>query len=220
MRVSRQVSPAVPLTIRTSHALRAGLDMNLHRALDKLADGSEPRTEAEERDLGESSGFARDMAADSKPVVSARIWLNCYMHDHLYVCSIVGHIVSMVTKRSGQCQLGNRQTPFFAGRLVCQAGAHPSVSATLSLYTMLMPPGDTRWSRRPMPVSLLELSSSTCEVCHVLQIAFCGSHPFQSEWLNISLPYTVKLTRKPSPSSSACSQIYTTGISNGTLSID
>lgn len=27
--------------------------MNLHRALDKLADGSEPRSEAEERDLGE-----------------------------------------------------------------------------------------------------------------------------------------------------------------------
>ncbi|GFZ43370.1 hypothetical protein JCM24511_01090 [Saitozyma sp. JCM 24511] len=49
------------------HALRMGLDMNLHRALDKLADGNEHRSDAEERDL----------------VVSARIWLNCYMHDHL-----------------------------------------------------------------------------------------------------------------------------------------
>jgi hypothetical protein len=43
------------------------LDMNLHKALDKLADASIPRTDAEERDL----------------VVSARIWLNCYVHDHL-----------------------------------------------------------------------------------------------------------------------------------------
>lgn len=52
------------------HALRGGLDMNLHRALDKLVgDQIQPRNEAEERDL----------------VVSARIWLNCYMHDHLYV---------------------------------------------------------------------------------------------------------------------------------------
>ncbi|KLT45651.1 hypothetical protein CC85DRAFT_282270 [Cutaneotrichosporon oleaginosum] len=49
------------------HALRMGLDINLHRALDKLADTSEQRTEAEERDL----------------VVSARIWLNCYLHEHL-----------------------------------------------------------------------------------------------------------------------------------------
>ncbi|KAL7423562.1 hypothetical protein Q5752_001142 [Cryptotrichosporon argae] len=48
------------------HALRMGLDINLHRALEKLNDGEE-RTEAEERDL----------------VVSARIWLNCYLHDHL-----------------------------------------------------------------------------------------------------------------------------------------
>ncbi|ODN84061.1 hypothetical protein, variant [Cryptococcus amylolentus CBS 6039] len=49
------------------HALRAGLDMNLHRALDRLAIKDEERSEFEERDL----------------VVSARIWLNCYMHDHL-----------------------------------------------------------------------------------------------------------------------------------------
>lgn len=35
------------------HAFRMGLDMNLHRALDNLADtNSEERTEAEERDLG------------------------------------------------------------------------------------------------------------------------------------------------------------------------
>jgi hypothetical protein len=49
------------------HALRMGLDINLHRALDKLADRTEERTEAEERDL----------------VVSARIWLNCYLNEHL-----------------------------------------------------------------------------------------------------------------------------------------
>ncbi|KAE8540247.1 hypothetical protein D1P53_004187 [Cryptococcus gattii VGV] len=49
------------------HALRMGLDINLHKALDKLANKEEKRTEAEERDL----------------VVSARIWLNCYMHEHL-----------------------------------------------------------------------------------------------------------------------------------------
>ena len=36
------------------HALRGGLDMNLHRALDKLAEGAEPRNEVEERDLGQS----------------------------------------------------------------------------------------------------------------------------------------------------------------------
>lgn len=34
------------------HALRMGLDMNLHRALDKLVDSDEQRTEIEERDLG------------------------------------------------------------------------------------------------------------------------------------------------------------------------
>ena len=52
------------------HALRGALDMNLHRALDKLVgDQIQPRTEVEERDL----------------IVSARIWLNCYMHDHLWV---------------------------------------------------------------------------------------------------------------------------------------
>ncbi|WWC68319.1 uncharacterized protein I206_102244 [Kwoniella pini CBS 10737] len=49
------------------HALRMGLDMNLHRALDRLANKDEIRSEADERDL----------------VVSARIWLNCYMHEHL-----------------------------------------------------------------------------------------------------------------------------------------
>ncbi|WVQ85715.1 hypothetical protein IAT38_007881 [Cryptococcus sp. DSM 104549] len=49
------------------HALRMGLDMNLHRALDKLANKDEDRSEYDERDF----------------VVSARIWLNCYMHEHL-----------------------------------------------------------------------------------------------------------------------------------------
>ena len=43
------------------------LDMNLHKALDKLADDSTSRSDSEERDL----------------IVSARIWLNCYVHDHL-----------------------------------------------------------------------------------------------------------------------------------------
>lgn len=64
------------------HALRMGLDMNLHRALDKLADGNEHRSDAEERDLGESATVTRGSFADQS-VVSARIWLNCYMHDHL-----------------------------------------------------------------------------------------------------------------------------------------
>ncbi|EKD00167.1 hypothetical protein A1Q2_05510 [Trichosporon asahii var. asahii CBS 8904] len=49
------------------HALRMGLDINLHRALDKLSNDEGKRTEAEERDL----------------VVSARIWLNCYLHENL-----------------------------------------------------------------------------------------------------------------------------------------
>lgn len=34
------------------HALRMGLDINLHRALDKLSNDEGKRTEAEERDLG------------------------------------------------------------------------------------------------------------------------------------------------------------------------
>ncbi|KAG7529494.1 hypothetical protein FFLO_05601 [Filobasidium floriforme] len=56
----------------SGHALRMGLDMNLHKALEKLGEdvgtfgGGKARTEAEERDL----------------VVSARIWLNCYLNDH------------------------------------------------------------------------------------------------------------------------------------------
>jgi hypothetical protein len=49
------------------HALRMALDMNLHRALDSLADTSKQRTDKEEREL----------------VVSARIWLNVYKNDHL-----------------------------------------------------------------------------------------------------------------------------------------
>jgi hypothetical protein len=45
----------------SGHALRMGLDMHLHKALDKLADGThtvtgKTRTEAEERDLGELEG--------------------------------------------------------------------------------------------------------------------------------------------------------------------
>lgn len=34
------------------HALRMGLDINLHRALDKLSNDEGKRTDAEERDLG------------------------------------------------------------------------------------------------------------------------------------------------------------------------
>ena len=51
------------------HALRMALDMNLHRALDSLADttATAQRNDYEEREL----------------VVSARIWLNVYMNDHL-----------------------------------------------------------------------------------------------------------------------------------------
>lgn len=40
------------------HALRMALDMNLHKALDKMADGTDTRTEVEERDLGESGMWA------------------------------------------------------------------------------------------------------------------------------------------------------------------
>lgn len=65
------------------HALRMGLDMNLHRALDNLADttSDEERSEAEERDLG--NVWPSDLA--DLTVVSARIWLNCWLHEHLYV---------------------------------------------------------------------------------------------------------------------------------------
>lgn len=50
--------------LTSSHAMRMALDMNLHRALDKLANGdSNERSEAEERDL----------------VVSARIWMNIFI---------------------------------------------------------------------------------------------------------------------------------------------
>jgi hypothetical protein len=45
------------LLLTSRHAMRMALDMNLHRALDKLANGdSGERSEAEERDLGASSG--------------------------------------------------------------------------------------------------------------------------------------------------------------------
>lgn len=49
------------------HALRMGLDINLHRALDRLAENEKGRSADSERDL----------------VVSARIWLNCYLHENL-----------------------------------------------------------------------------------------------------------------------------------------
>ncbi|CAE6513599.1 unnamed protein product [Rhizoctonia solani] len=52
----------------SGHAMRMALDLGLHRALEKLADGPSEgkRSEAEERDL----------------VVSARIWLCLYWFDH------------------------------------------------------------------------------------------------------------------------------------------
>ncbi len=52
----------------SGHALRMGLDMQLHKALDKLADtNAKERSNAEEQDL----------------VVAARIWLNVYLNDHM-----------------------------------------------------------------------------------------------------------------------------------------
>ncbi|KAF8590908.1 hypothetical protein K439DRAFT_1116990 [Ramaria rubella] len=51
----------------SGHAMRMALDLGLHRALEKLADGgAKRRTDEEERDL----------------VVSARIWLCLYWFDH------------------------------------------------------------------------------------------------------------------------------------------
>ncbi len=80
--------------------------MNLHRALDKLADGSEPRSEAEERDLGGHFGCLQDCPLIGGLVVSARIWLNCYMHDHLLVLRQPCNN-RMIFR---QCQPRNRQT--------------------------------------------------------------------------------------------------------------
>ncbi|KAJ9104788.1 hypothetical protein QFC19_003929 [Naganishia cerealis] len=55
----------------SGHALRMGLDMHLHKALEKLNDNKslagQTRSVSEERDL----------------VVSARIWMNCYLNDHM-----------------------------------------------------------------------------------------------------------------------------------------
>lgn len=62
------------------HALRMGLDINLHRALDKLSNEEGKRTDAEERDLGLWS-LLNTMLTFA--VVSARIWLNCYLHENL-----------------------------------------------------------------------------------------------------------------------------------------
>ncbi len=51
----------------SGHAMRMALDLGLHRALEKLADGNgKNRSEEEERDL----------------VVSSRIWLCLYWFDH------------------------------------------------------------------------------------------------------------------------------------------
>lgn len=52
------------------HALRMGLDLHLHKALDTLHEPTAaPRSDADERNL----------------VVSARIWLTVYLHDHMWV---------------------------------------------------------------------------------------------------------------------------------------
>lgn len=68
----------------SGHALRAGLDFGLHRALDKLHQGHlGGRSDVEERELGEFCFDKRDLT-DGKltnmrlwflPVVSSRIWL-------------------------------------------------------------------------------------------------------------------------------------------------
>ena len=84
----------------SGHALRMGLDMNLHKALEKLGEdvgtfgGGKARTDAEERDLGEPyhrCAFSESVLSPRSHraflvlVVSARIWLNCYLNDHTYV---------------------------------------------------------------------------------------------------------------------------------------
>jgi len=85
----------------SGHALRMGLDMNLHKALEKLGEdvgtfgGGKARTDAEERDLGELYHHCAFSVSVLSPrsshraflvvVVSARIWLNCYLNDHTYV---------------------------------------------------------------------------------------------------------------------------------------
>ncbi len=56
----------------TGHASRMALDMHLHKALAKLADGS-----------GTLAGKARSDAEERDLVVSARIWLNVYLNDHI-----------------------------------------------------------------------------------------------------------------------------------------
>lgn len=70
----------------SGHAMRMALDLGLHRALEKLADGgAKRRTEEEERDLGAHTPSS-PAPADSPPappaVVSARIWLCLYWFDH------------------------------------------------------------------------------------------------------------------------------------------
>lgn len=97
-----------------------GLDMNLHKALEKLGEdvgtfgGGKARTEAEERDLGRSSlaflarsGLAY-IALVLPAVVSARIWLNCYLNDHTYVRGRSSRCTfSLIVALHLQRQLGN-----------------------------------------------------------------------------------------------------------------
>lgn len=71
----------------SGHAMRMALDLGLHRALEKLAEGGgKRRSEEEERELGIFSVvymWGRLLIA-RRIVVSARIWLCLYWFDHQY----------------------------------------------------------------------------------------------------------------------------------------
>jgi hypothetical protein len=64
--------------------MRMGLDLGLHRALDRLAeDPGKPRSQDEERDLSKSLSFViYCLLILDQPVVSARIWLCLFWFDH------------------------------------------------------------------------------------------------------------------------------------------
>jgi hypothetical protein len=68
----------------SGHAMRMALDLGLHRALDKLAEGDhKKRTDEEERSLGTLDlPLTFCHALTLIKVVSARIWLCLYWFDH------------------------------------------------------------------------------------------------------------------------------------------
>lgn len=70
----------------SGHAMRMALDLGLHRALEKLADGgAKRRTDEEERDLGDQLLFSSahpQLILVLLLVISARIWLCLYWFDH------------------------------------------------------------------------------------------------------------------------------------------